>query len=209
MSKISVTGTSRIRSTYVKRNQNVSISKVASLEKVHPVINDTLSSSLNTLIDYQRFYDTLVKTKRAFKESNEKFEETEEERELSIEDLFLKINSMVSQYNLALSNLYTLERKYGGTNAKDILGILHRAKDTLQAVGIDVDEVGYMKIKASDLLPIIRHSIGKLFFIFNPNVGLLDRLYEKFRSIRMDTRDRNFIHGDSVRMRGNIIDTKG
>ncbi|MFZ5966485.1 MAG: hypothetical protein ACOYVK_04840 [Bacillota bacterium] len=194
--KISPVNKSRIQTMYVDRNSHVSdVNSVEPVKKISKITNNSYSSSDNCLIGASNFYENL----KQLKEQYIAFYKVEKELEDALkdfmkdthDDLLKVISDLIKKYNQALESLKEFDHYFGTNHCKSVYDIVLLYRAPLSKIGIILRHDFFLDIKEKEFKDAVQNNSNNIRFLFNTKNGMVRKLYNVFREIKISPPDNN------------------
>lgn len=212
VSKASSIKKSKIHNSYIDRNNTVNkADAVSSITPIKKIQNTTNYSSENHLISYDAYYDSLKELKEEYKS----FYHDEQLLEKAIENfddnkakLLKNMKELLSKYNNAVLSLESFDKAFATNNVKKIKAIIYSYKNELNNLGIYIVRDKELEIDDKIFIDKIKNSENALDFLFEPAKGLILKIYNAFKNIKVPKKDSKSKNYDNREYSGLLFDDK-
>jgi hypothetical protein len=188
--RISSVNKARIYTMYVDRNTQInSVQRVSSIDKISKTTNQSFHNSDNVLLGASNFYDSLKKLKEQYLS----FYKVEKELEDALEE-FIKgedsdqtkiIENLIYRYNIAIDSLKEFDSNFGTNHCKNIHDIILIYRGALKKIGITMAKGFNLSLDKKKFIQVTQTDSKLLAFLFNTKNGLIRKLYNAFRDIKV------------------------
>ncbi|MFT9495214.1 hypothetical protein [Anaerosolibacter sp.] len=188
--RISSVNKTRIYTMYVDRNTQINnIQRVNSIDKMNKTTNESFHNSDNVLLGASNFYDSLKKLKEQYLS----FYKVEKELEDALDefingedtDQIKIIENLIHRYNIAIDSLKEFDSYFGTNHCKNIHDIILVYRGSMNKVGITIEKGFHLFLDKKKFIQVTQNDNKLLAFLFNTKNGLIRKLYNAFRNIKV------------------------
>ncbi len=188
--RISSVSKARIYTMYVDRNTQVNnIHRLSPISKINKTTNESFNTSENIFLGTSNFYDSLKKLKEQYLS----FYKVEKELEDALEEfthrehpnLLKTIENLITKYNHAIDSLKEFDTYFGTNHCKNIHDIILIYQGSMGKIGIIIDRSFHLSFHKDKFIQTFQHNNQSIEFLFNTKNGLVRKLYNAFRDIKV------------------------
>lgn len=190
--RISSVNKTRIYTMYVDRNTQINnIQRVNSIDKVNKTTNESFHNSDTVLLGASNFYDSLKKLKEQYLSFYKAEKELEDALDEFINgedpDQIKIIENLIHRHNIAIDSLKEFDSYFGTNHCKNIHDIILVYRGSMTKVGIAIEKGFHLALDKKKFIQVTQNDNKLLAFLFNTKNGLIRKLYNAFRNIKVSS----------------------